>query len=472
MHIPATNTKSEPVSQYDYVVIGGGSGGVATARRAASYGKKVVIIESERLGGTCVNVGCVPKKVMWNASDLATKVSVYAKEYNIEAPSKLEFDWAAFKEKRDAYVLRLNGIYERNLKKENVEYLHGFATFVDKDVVNVRLSDGTNKRVSGGHIAIAVGGKPLRINTPENADKIGITSDGFFELKKQPKSVAIVGAGYIGVELAGVFNGLGTETHMIVRGERFLRSFDTVIGDSLGEIYTKHGIDVHYKSSITALTKLPSGLIRIEFNQNGETKVIEVEELVWAVGRKNYSYPLNLETAGVKVDKRGKIIVDEFQNTNVPHIYALGDVAEDIELTPAAIAAGRKLGDRLFGGISDSKLDYTNIPSVIFSHPEAGSVGLSEEKAREQFQDVKVYESKFINMFYSPMQQELKDFSIYKVVCAGPDEKVVGIHIVGDASSEIMQGFGVAVKMGATKKDLDSCVAIHPTASEELVTLR
>lgn len=461
-----------PTNHFDYLVIGGGSGGVATARRAASYGAKTVLIESHRLGGTCVNVGCVPKKVMWNASDLATKVSVYASEYNIDAPKELKFDWTTFKQKRDAYVARLNGIYERNLEKEGVKYVHGFAKFVDAHTVEVTLDSGDKARYTAEHIAIAVGGKPLRINKPENADKIGITSDGFFELEKQPKSVAVIGAGYIGVELAGVFNGLGSEVHMIVRGERFLRNFDHVIGDTLGEIYAKHGIDVHTHSNLTALERLDTGLIRVSFEQEGKPTTIEVEELIWAVGRENYSYPLNLDAAGVKVDSKGKIVVDEYQNTNVPKVYALGDVAEKIELTPVAIAAGRKLGDRLFGGVPDAKLDYTNIPSVIFAHPEAGSVGLSEDEAREKLEQVKVYQSQFINMFYSPMRQELKDPTVYKVVVAGPEEKVVGIHLVGDASSEILQGFGVAVKMGATKKDLDSCVAIHPTAAEELVTLR
>lgn len=464
-----------PTNHFDYLVIGGGSGGVSTARRAASYGAKVLLIESHRLGGTCVNVGCVPKKVMWNASDLATKVTVHAREYNIDAPTKLTFDWPAFKQKRDAYVERLNGIYARNLEKEGVKFIFGKADFIDSKTVEVHLREGGVEKFTAEHISIAVGGKPHRVNTPEGADKYGITSDGFFELEKQPKSVAIVGAGYIGVELAGVFNGLGTETHMIVRGERFLRNFDSVIGDTLGDLYNKKGIDVHTHATISAISK-KDDLYEITIKEKDTHKVIKVEELVWAVGRDNLSYPLNLQNAGIEVDKRGKIIVDEFQRTNVDKIYALGDIAEDVELTPAAIAAGRRLGDRLFGGekYANSKLDYTNIPSVIFAHPEAGSVGISEDEAIAKYgkENVKVYKSEFINMYYSPMQQELKEKSVYKVVVVNEEEKVVGIHIVGDGSSEILQGFGVAVKMGATKADLDNCVAIHPTSAEELVTLR
>lgn len=464
-----------PSKHYDYIVIGGGSAGVASARRAASYGAKTLVIEGCRLGGTCVNVGCVPKKVMWNASHIATTVIHHAKEYEIEVPSKLKFDWKAFKGRRDAYVKRLNGIYESNLRKEGAEYIYGWADFVDKHTIEVKTRSGETERYTGEHIAIAVGGEPTRVNTPEGADRIGITSDGFFELETQPKSVALIGSGYIAVELAGVFNALGSETHLLVRQDGVLRSFDTDIGATISEIYEKHGVNIHRHANVSSIARLSSGRIKLKFScENKSAKTVEVDEVVWAIGRQPITYKLSLERIGIKTDKRGKIVVDEYQNTSVSNIYSLGDVAEHIELTPAAIAAGRKLGDRLFGGQADAKVDYSNIPSAIFSHPEAGSIGLSEAAAKEKFgkDKVKVYSSRFINMYYSPMAQEHKDPSLYKVVCAGPAEKVVGIHIVGDAAGEILQGFGVAVKMGATKKDLDSCVAIHPTAAEELVTLK
>lgn len=462
-----------PAKHFDVVVIGGGSAGVATARRAALHGAKALVIEGQRLGGTCVNVGCVPKKVMWNASDLATKVTVHAKQYNIDAPEQLKFDWTAFKAKRDAYVKRLNGIYERNLSNEGVEFVYGWADFVDQKTLKVKLHSGEEVEYSGEHIIIAVGGTPVRVNTPAGADKIGITSDGFFELEKQPKKVALIGSGYIAVEFAGVFNSLGSETHLLVRKERFLRNFDSAIGDTLGSIYQKHGVNVHYETNVTAIERLSEDEIKVTINEGGKDSELVVNEVVWAVGRRPITYKLSLDKIGIETNsKNGKIVVDEYQNTNIPKIYSLGDVSEDVELTPAAIAAGRKLGDRLFGNQPDAKLDYSNIPSAIFSHPEAGSIGISEEAARSKYDNVKVYQSKFINMYYSPMEQDLKDPALYKVVCVGPEEKVVGIHIVGDASAEILQGFGVAVKMGATKKDLDSCVAIHPTAAEELVTLK
>lgn len=464
-----------PNKHFDYIVIGGGSAGVASARRAASYGAKALVIEGSRLGGTCVNVGCVPKKVMWNASHIATTVVQHAKEYEIEAPSELKFNWKAFKGRRDAYVKRLNGIYESNLRKEGVEFIYGWADFVDEHKIEVKTRSGETEQFTGEHIAIAIGGKPTRVSTPEGADKIGITSDGFFELESQPKAVALVGSGYIAVELAGMFNALGSEVHLLVRRNGVLRNFDSDIGDTVGEIYEKHGVNLHRHANVSSIERLSSGKIKLTFSgADNSSETIEVDEVVWAIGRQPVTYKLSLNKIGIKTDSRGKIVVDEFQNTNVSKIYSLGDVAEDVELTPAAIAAGRKLGDRLFGGQPDAKLDYSNIPSAIFSHPEAGSIGLSEAAAKEKFGDgeVKVYSSRFINMYYSPMAQELKDPSLYKVVCVGPEEKVVGIHIVGDAAGEILQGFGVAVKMGATKKDLDNCVAIHPTAAEELVTLK
>ena len=246
-----------------------------------------------------------------------------------------------------------------------------------------------------------------------------------------------------------------------------------MIGETLGEIYEKHGVKIHRNANASAIERLSSGKIKLSLATPEGEEHLEVDEVVWAIGRDVLSYNLALENTGVKTAKNGKIIVDEWQATSVPHIYSLGDVSEDIELTPVAIAAGRKLGDRLFGGHPEAKQDYTNIPSAIFSHPEAASIGISAKDAVAKYgeENVKVYQSKFINMYYSPMEQEMKDPAVYKLVVAGPEEKVVGLHLVGDGSSEILQGFGVDIKIGATKADFDSCVAIHPTAAEELVTL-
>ncbi|ANB12504.1 glutathione-disulfide reductase GLR1 [Sugiyamaella lignohabitans] len=467
---------------FNYLVIGGGSGGVASARRAAKYGAKVMLIEGNRLGGTCVNVGCVPKKVMWAASDLANKIT-HAKGYGFTAVDKefsKQFDWHGFKAKRDAYVARLNDIYANNLTKEGVKYVFGWAKFADAKTVEVSLREGGTAYYTADHILVAAGGHPKVPDGIKNAD-LGITSDGFFELEQQPKDVAIVGAGYIGVELAGVFNGLGTNTHLLIRGETVLRAFDPMIQNAVTDNYVKHGVHVHKLFKFdpdTAIEKTANGRIKFTFTDkdspNGQT--IEVDQIIWTIGRAPLSDTLNVEVPGLKLDNKGKLECDEYQNTNVPNIYSLGDIASHaVELTPVAIAAGRRLSNRLFGPekFAKDKLDYTNIPSVVFAHPEAGAIGLTEPQARETYGDenVKVYQSKFVSMYYAPLEAEQKDSTIYKIVVAGPEEKVVGLHIIGDSSAEVLQGFGVAVKMGATKADFDNCVAIHPTSAEELVTM-
>lgn len=465
---------------------------MASARRAAKHGAKTLLIESKQMGGTCVNVGCVPKKIMWMASNMASHIRE-ARDYgftNVDPELADSFDWTSFKHKRDAYIKRLNGIYERNLTKEGVQYVYGTASFKDAHTVEVTMTGvgegessgpvGEKRLYTADHILIATGGHPNIPKDVEGAD-LGITSDGFFELEKQPKTVGIVGAGYIGIEFAGMFNGLGSETHLFIRGDTVLRKFDPIIQNTVTDTYVKHGIHVHkeYKHA-GAITKLENGKIRMPFTDlehPNEIQYAEVDELIWTVGRGPLVYHINLDTAGIKTDKKGEINVDEFQNTNVPNIYSLGDVADNgAELTPVAIAAGRKLSNRLFGGpqFKEDKLDYTNVPSVVFSHPEAGTIGLTEPEARKKYGDdnIKIYQSKFTSMYYFCMHDEsLKEPTVYKIICAGPEEKVVGLHLVGDDSAEILQGFGAAVKMGATKKDFDNVVAIHPTSAEEIVTM-
>lgn len=466
------------VQHYKYLVIGGGSGGVASARRASKFGVKTLLIEGKALGGTCVNVGCVPKKVMWAAATMAKSITE-ARNYGFDAvdPSLAKsFNWTTFKEKRDAYVKRLNGIYARNLEREGVDYVFGWAKLLNKHTVQVTLNEPDEngnkvKQYTADHILIATGGAP-RVPEGIPGAEYGITSDGFFQLEKQPKRVAIIGAGYIGVELSGVFNALGTETHMIIRGDTLLRNFDPMIQDNITEIYEKHGITIHKGiPNISKVEKLEDGSLKVYLDNKHP---IIVDTLIWTIGRYALSDELNLQGAGVEL-KNGSIVVDEYQNTSVSNIYSVGDVVGNVDLTPVAIAAGRKLSMRLFGPEEHKNLkqDYTNIPSVVFAHPEIGSIGLTEPLARKQYGDenVKVYNSKFISMYYAPLDQEQKDPTIYKVVVAGPEEKVVGLHILGDYSSEVLQGFGAAVRMGATKADLDNVVAIHPTSAEELVTL-
>ncbi|KAJ3119821.1 hypothetical protein HK098_005121 [Nowakowskiella sp. JEL0407] len=460
-----------PKQIYDYLVIGAGSGGIASARRAASYGAKVAIIENHRWGGTCVNRGCVPKKVMWNAASVAeTLHDAKAYGFNVDIDS-LKFDWATMKEKRDAYITRLNGIYESNLTKDKIDRIWGTAKFVANNVVEVE-----GEYYSGKHILIATGSKAVIPDRP-GAQEFGITSDGFFELTDMPKKVAIAGAGYIAVELAGIFKILGADVTLFIRHNEFLRSFDSSIRQYVMESYKNLGINVVPYAQISKVENTATSgkdlTLTVDISEEKVTKSFDgFKELVWAVGRDANVEPLNLGVTKVQFDKHGFIVADEWQNTAEENVHALGDVCGVAMLTPAAIAAGRRLSDRLFGGKPNSKLDYNTIPSVIFSHPTCGSVGLTEEEARTKFgtENVKIYTSRFVNMYYSMTSH--KPATFHKLVCVGKEEKVVGLHIVGMASDEILQGFAVAVKMGATKADFDDTVAIHPTAAEELVTMR
>lgn len=456
---------------YQYLVIGGGSGGVASARRAAKYGASTLLVEAKAMGGTCVNVGCVPKKVMWYASDMASKLRL-AYDYGFKNAKDLdlEFDWPTFKAKRDAYVHRLNGIYERNLTKEGVDYIYGYARFnKDGKIEVVKKDDGSVATFTADKVLIATGGKTV-IPHDIPGYEYGIDSDGFFALAKQPKTVAIVGGGYIGVELAGVFNGLGTKTQMILRGESVLTKFDPMIKEVVQEHYEKEGIEILKKVKVTKVEKLENDQKKVHLT-DGSTLV--VDELIWTMGRKSL-LGIGTDNIGLELNDKGQIIVDEYQRTNVPNVYSLGDVVGNLELTPVAIATGRKLSNRLFGPeiYKDLKQDFTNVPTAIFSHPEAGSIGLTEPEAIAKYgaDDIKVYKSRFNGMYYAMSEHKVP--TSYKLVCVKSlGEKIVGLHLVGDASGEILQGFGVAIKMGATKEDFDSCVAIHPTSAEELVTM-
>lgn len=416
-------------------------------------------------------VSCVPKKVTWNAAALAEAIHD-SKAYGFDIKERPAFDWATFKTKRDAYIKRLNGIYERNLDKDKVEYLHGTATFLSRTEVEVTLDDGSKEVVRAKNILIAVGGHPTLPDIP--GKELAINSDGFFDISTQPKSVATVGAGYIGVELTGMFNALGTETHFFIRGETVLRSFDRLIQDTITKEYIRQGVKLHKQSSITKIEDAGNGLKKVTFEENGKEQSVEVEVVLFSIGREPNLAKLGVDKLeGLKLNDKNHIVVDDQQNTSIPNIYSLGDVCDKgFELTPVAIAAGRRLSDRLFGGQPNAKLEYENIPSVVFAHPEVGSIGLSEEAARKKYGDsVKVYKTEFTAMFYAMMEPEDKAPTAYKIVCEGPNEKVVGLHIVGVGSAEILQGFGVAIKMGATKADFDRCVAIHPVSAEELVSV-
>lgn len=445
--------------KYDLFVIGGGSGGVAHARRAAEYGAKVAVAEHGPLGGTCVNVGCVPKKVMWYTASHAHQFE-HAADYgfNIAVESH---DWRAVKTRRDAYVGRLNNIYENLLDKSKVDYLAGSARFVDAHTIAIGDTEYTADR-----IVIATGGRPSVPDIP--GAELGITSDGFFELEDRPQRVMVLGSGYIAVELAGVFNGLGSDTQMLVRKDGIVRSFDAMLGAELMAAMRADGVDLQTGVTPASLEETADGIVLQA--QDGRS-FGPVDCVLWAIGREPNTTGLDLEKSGVETGKRGTIPVDDYQQTNVEHIFALGDVTGRPALTPVAIAAGRRLADRLYGGMQGRHLDYKVIPTVVFSHPPIGTVGLSEAEARAEFGDaVKIYSTGFTNMYYA--LGDKKQRSAMKLVTVGDDEKIVGCHVIGDGADEMMQGFAVAIRMGATKADFDDTVAIHPTSAEELVTMR
>ena len=449
------------VKEYDYIVIGGGSGGVASANRAAMYGAKVILFEGKEVGGTCVNVGCVPKKVMWYGAQVAETLHRYAGEYGFDVTIN-KFDFAKLKANRQAYIDRIHGSYERGFDSNGVERVYEYARFVDPHTVEV-----AGERYTAPHILIATGGHALYPNIP--GSEYGITSDGFFELDEVPKRTAVIGAGYIAVEVAGVLNALGSDTHLFVRKDRPLRTFDKDIVDVLVDEMAKSGPTLHTHANATEVVKNADDSLTISFD-NGET--ITVDCLIWAIGRAANTSGFGLEKTGVKLTEKGTIYSDEFENTSVPGIYALGDVTGKLDLTPVAVKAGRQLSERLFNNKADAKLDYTDVATVVFSHPVIGSVGLTEEKAIAKYgaENIKVYKSSF-----TPMYTALGDNrqpSTMKLVTLGEDEKIIGLHGIGYGVDEMIQGFSVAIKMGATKADFDNTVAIHPTGSEEFVTMR
>lgn len=443
---------------FDLIAIGGGSGGLAVAEIAAKLGKRVAIIESSRLGGTCVNVGCVPKKVMWTAAHIADAVHDAASfGINVGKPS---FDWDALVHGRHHYVEDIIQYWDGYVDESGITRIEGMASFVDENSVEVN-----GETFSADHIVIATGGQPMIPPVP--GAELGMTSDGFFALEKQPNNIAVIGAGYIGVELSGVMSALGSKVTLIAMDDKVLPIFDSMISDVLEKSMQDQGISIRLGYQVNALEQTNNGISvcsSIDDNLEG------FDAVIWAVGRSPNTRNLNLQAAGVEMQSNGIIPVDDFQNTNIKGIYALGDVTGKSPLTPVAVAAGRQLADRLFNDNSTSKLDYNLIPSVVFSHPPVGTIGLTETEAQSQYGLLHIYETQFTPMRYALSEKPIT--TAMKLVCAGVNEKVVGLHLIGDGVDEMLQGFSVAIKMGATKADFDSVVAIHPTSSEELVTLK
>jgi len=478
-NMPPITVSSQSSDEYDLMVIGGGSGGLGCARRAAKkFGIKAAIVEgSGKLGGTCVNVGCVPKKIMWYTADLSEKLHEAA-GYGFDVDPKTKFEWSTIKNKRDAYIRRLNGIYDSNLVKDKVDYLSGWAKMLSPNEVEVTLNETGDKKVyRTKHIVIATGGEPV---IPEGipGSEHGITSDGFFLLDKQPKRVALVGAGYIAVEFAGIFNALGSDTHLFIRHDRFLRTFDPMVQDVLFEAYETAGVKLHGQSSVYKVEKNADGSLTLHYKDHGNDSdsTMVVDTLLWSIGRSPNVEYVGAKDVGVKLNQKGHVIVDDYQKTNLPNVYALGDVCDrGFELTPIALSAGRLLAERLFGKDDNKsktlKLLYQNVPSAVFGHPEVGTIGMTEPEARKKFgdADIKIYKTRFTPMYYAMTDDKVP--TAYKMVCQGPEEKVVGLHLLGKDSAELIQGFAVAVKMGATKDDFDACTSVHPTSGEEVVTL-
>ncbi len=445
---------------FDLIVLGGGSGGIASAIRAAKYGAKVAVVEPYALGGTCVNLGCVPKKVMFNASMMATALH-QAPDYGFSSEN-ISLNWNTLITKRNAYIERLRQNYTKRFEQYQITLLKGMGQFNGKDSVQVN-----NLVYHAPHIIIATGGEPI-IPTISGMQHL-ITSDGFFALTEQPQKVAIIGSGYIGVELAGVLHGLGSDTHLLMRGEKPLSRFDSMLSDTLLEIMQQQGIHVHPNHQAQEI-KLQSDGKKTLTCQNGSS-INDIDVIITATGRKPHTSSLNLATAQIKTDKKGLIEVDAYQNTSTQGVYAIGDITQAPALTPVAIAAGRRLADRLFGNQPKACLNYDCISSVVFSHPPVGTVGFTEEAAIKQYgkEQIKIYQTRFNPMYYALSEEKIP--TVMKLVTLGKEEKIIGLHVIGIAADEMLQGFAVAIKMGACKKDFDNTLAIHPTSSEELVTM-
>lgn len=447
---------------YNYLAIGAGSGGIASANRAAQRGAKAAVIEAKAVGGTCVNVGCVPKKVMWYGAHIAEAFK-YSASYGFNW-QQLGFDWATLVKNREAYIERIHGGYQRGFANNGVDYIEGFARFVDKHTVEVN-----GERITADHITIAVGGRPTRPAIP--GAELGIDSDGFFALTRQPTKAVVVGAGYIAVEIAGVLHALGTDTHLLVRGDRPLRNFDHDITDALLNRMQQDELQLHTGAEVAQVEAAGDGLLTVHL-KNGSI-LFNVDCLIWAIGREPATDKLNLQAAGVNADEQGYIRTDAYQNTNVPGIYAVGDITGEAQLTPVAIKAGRMLAERLFNpALPDAKMDYSLIPTIVFSHPPIATVGLTEQEAIAKYgkEQIKVYRSSFAAMYNAITPH--RALSTLKLVCLGPQEQVIGLHGLGEGMDEVLQGFAVAMKMGATKADFDATVALHPTSAEEFVTMR
>lgn len=449
------------VRHYDYIVIGGGSGGIASANRAGMYGAKVLLIEAAEIGGTCVNVGCVPKKVMWQASSMVEMIQRDAASYGIDATiNKLDFKQLVTN--RENYIQRLHAAYQRGLKTNHIDVIQATAKFIAPQTIQA------GKEVyTAPHILIATGGRPKQLGII--GEEYAIDSNGLFALTELPRRAVFIGAGYIAAELAGTFNGLGVQTHWAFRKERPLCDFDQMLSDKLVAHYEQDGMQIYPNAIPKSIEKINEKELLVTFD-NGIS--IPTDCVVFGTGRKPNTDKLGLEHTKVQITNDGYVEVDKYQNTTQKGIYALGDVIGKVDLTPVAIAAGRRLSERLFNQKTDEYLSYELIPTVVFTHPTIATIGLTEEAAVKKYgaEQISVYQSSFTPMYFA--LGEYRQSCDMKLICLGKEEKIIGLHGIGLGVDEMLQGFAVAIKMGATKKDFDDTVAIHPTGSEEFVTMR
>ncbi len=446
---------------YDYLVLGGGSGGLASAKRAASYGANVGLVEAGRVGGTCVIRGCIPKKLMVYAAHAREWLEL-AEDFGWNK-GEHSLSWENLVEMRNGVVHRLEGIHEKNLRNANVELIRGFAKFVDSHTI-----DCDGRRITANKILIATGAAPVM---PEiNGDHSTMTSDALFDLAKMPKTAVVIGGGYIAVEYAGILQSLGCQVTMLVRNQ-LLRGFDREVADHLADELRQQGIDLRMPAEVLDANHTDDGY-RVHYTCNGEELTVDVEAaVVFAIGRDPNTRHLGLENADVRTNERGAVIVDDDHRTNVANIFALGDVIDKSNLTPVAIKAGRSVADREFGD-THSPVSYETIPTAVFSHPPIGTVGLTEEEARVRYPNLQVYKARFAPLFYSATPEGRKLRSFMKMIVDGETDRVLGLHMLGADAPEIIQGFAVAVKAGLTKAQFDETVAIHPTQAEEFVLMR
>lgn len=446
--------------RFDVVVLGAGSAGLAHALRSAQHGAQVALVDPGALGGTCVNVGCVPKKAMWIAAGLAEAQEAAMAAGFIAERGRL--DWSGWIARRKAYIARIHESYARRLAEAGVRVIAERGHFA-----GTRSIDTATRRLEGRHVVIATGARPRRPDI--SGAELGIDSDGFFDLRESPRHVAIAGGGYIAIELAGILRALGSEVDVFVRGQRLLDGFDDELVEHLAGRMRAHGIGLHFGHEIRTVTRAADGSYTLAFADASRQDGSDV--LLWATGRTPNSDGIGLAESGIAVDARGFVVVDDWQDTSVEGVHALGDVTGRLALTPVATASARQLADRLFGGRADARLDYADVPTVLFFTEPAGSVGLGEREARALHGDaVRVYRTRF-----TPMQSALagrQQQTFMKLVCVSADERIAGIHMLGLAVDEMLQGFAVALKAGARKADFDATVAIHPTSAEELVLMR